>query len=232
MPTDTTAPPPPLPFPPGFFSRSDDGPDAIFYQPQRLVTHIDDRAIAAVTTLYRELGVTDRVLDLMSSWVSHLPPKPEHLTVLGMNASELAANPMADVRITKDLNADPILPFDDACFDDVVCCVSVDYLTRPIEVFAEVGRVLRPGGRFICTFSNRCFPTKAIRGWLMSDDSGHCAIVATYFALAGGFDDPIIDVRLQPGTGGDPLYAVWATSGPLGSSLDSTEVENLRRFGT
>ncbi len=79
---------------------------------------------------------------------------------------------MADERVVHDLNADPTLPFADESFDDVVCCVSVDYLTRPVEVFADVARVLRPGGRFVTTFSNRCFPTKAIRGWLANDDAG------------------------------------------------------------
>jgi hypothetical protein len=88
--------------------------------------------------------------------------------------------------------------------------VSVDYLTRPVEVFAEVGRVLRPGGRFVTTFSNRCFPTKAIYGWLANDEPTRCRIVETYFAESDAFDPATVDVRLAPGTGGDPLYAVWA----------------------
>ncbi|HYF47431.1 MAG TPA: SAM-dependent methyltransferase, partial [Acidimicrobiales bacterium] len=116
-------------FPPGFFDRQDDRPDVAFYGPDRFVTHIDDRAVAAVGELYAELGVTGRVLDLMSSWVSHFRDPPEQLTVLGMNANELAANPLAVERVVHDLNVDPVLPFDDGSFDDVVCCVSVDYLT-------------------------------------------------------------------------------------------------------
>jgi SAM-dependent methyltransferase len=197
-------------FPEGFFDRQDDGPDPSFYAPDRLVTHIDDRAIAAVGALYAELGVTGRVLDLMSSWISHFQDPPEHLTVLGMNQHELGANPMADDRVVHDLNADPVLPFFDGSFDDVVCCVSVDYLTRPIEVFADVARVLRPGGRFVTTFSNRCFPTKAILGWLANDEPTRCRIVATYFEASGSFAPATVDVRLHPGTGGDPLYAVWS----------------------
>ena len=109
------------------------------------------------------------MLDLMSSWVSHFRRPPRRLVAVGMNGAELAANPHAADWIVSDLNDQPTLPFDDDSFDDAVCCVSVDYLIRPIEVFAEVGRVLRPGGRFVVTFSNRCFPTKAIRGWLMSE---------------------------------------------------------------
>ena len=104
----------------------------------------------------------------MSSWVSHFRETPEALTVLGMNADELAANPQAAAWLVHDLNADPMLPFADDAFDHATCCVSVDYLTRPIDVFREVARVVRPGGLFVCTFSNRLFPTKAIRGWLGS----------------------------------------------------------------
>jgi SAM-dependent methyltransferase len=202
-------------FPPGFFDRGDPSPDPAFYRPLRLVTHIDDGAIAAVGALYDELGIgvtgDGEVLDLMSSWVSHFTSTPRRLTVLGMNDDELAANPQARARVVHDLNDDPLLPFADDAFDDAVCCVSVDYLVRPIEVFAEVARVVRPGGRFVCTFSNRCFPTKAIRGWLYSSDAEHGEIVAEYFRRAGGFDEPVIERRTPVGHVGDPLWAVRAT---------------------
>jgi SAM-dependent methyltransferase len=199
-------------FGPGFFDRADPSSDAAFYGPPRLVTHIDDGAIAAVGALYAELGVQGRVLDLMSSWVSHFATPPAQLVVLGMNAAELEANPLAAERVVHDLNADPSLPFDDASFDDVVCCVSVDYLVRPLEVFAEVARVLRPGGRFVTTFSNRCFPTKAIRGWLETDEAGRVEIVRRYFALTPGFDPPQAERRTgRRRWGGDPLDAVWAS---------------------
>jgi len=198
-------------FPPGFFDRADPSSDATFYSWPRLVTHIDAGAIAAVGALYDELGITGAVLDLMGSWVSHFRRSPAHLTVLGMNAEELAANPQARATVVHDLNADPRLPFASASFDAAVCCVSVDYLTRPVEVFADVARVLRPGGPFVCTFSNRCFPTRAIRGWLSSTDEGHCEIVAAYFRLAGGWDEPVVDRRTPASHAGDPLFAVWST---------------------
>jgi SAM-dependent methyltransferase len=197
-------------FPAGFFDRADDSADPEFYGPPRLVTHIDEGAIAAVGALYEELGLTGSVLDLMGSWVSHFRTAPAELTVLGMNPAELAANPQAAATVIHDLNADPTLPFEDGAFDGAVCCVSVDYLVYPLEVFAEVGRVLRPGGAFACTFSNRCFPTKAIRGWLANDDEQHCVIVATYFALAGSWSKPEAGLRTPPLHRGDPLYAVWA----------------------
>jgi SAM-dependent methyltransferase len=159
----------------------------------------------------------------MSSWVSHFRAPPRHLVGLGMNAAELAANPALAEHVVHDLNVDPALPFPDASFDDVTCCVSVDYLVRPVEVFGEVARVLRPGGRFVVTFSNRCFPTKAIRGWLATDDRGHLQIVAAYFAAADRFRDLRGERRPTP-PGGDPLYAVWAHR----SSGDGPEVDRDR----
>lgn len=197
-------------FPPGFFDRADDSDDAVFYAPPRLVTHIDDDAIAAVGELYEELGIDGDVLDLMSSWVSHFRTPPRHLRVLGMNRAELDANPAAVERIVHDLNADPRLPLPDECVDDAVCCVSVDYLTRPVEVFRDVARVLRPGGRLVCTFSNRLFPTKAIRGWLYADDDQHCAIVDAYFRQSQVFGPATVARRTPIDHRGDPLYAVWA----------------------
>lgn len=198
-------------FPVGFFDRTDPTPDDEFYRPPRLVTHIDEGAIAAVGALYDELDLGGaRVLDLMSSWVSHLRTAPAHLTVLGMNAAELEANAEADERMVHDLNADPTLPLPDGSFDAAVCCVSVDYLVRPIEVFSEVARVVRPGGVFACTFSNRCFPTKAIRGWLATDDDTHVAIVSDYFRRAGGWDEPTAERRTAHLHRGDPLWAVWS----------------------
>lgn len=198
-------------FPGGFFARADEEEDAHFYEPPRFVTHIDDRAIATVGQLYDELGIVGRVLDLASSWISHFPQAPDELVALGMNAQELAANAQATSWVVHDLNADPRLPFEDDRFDDAVCCVSVDYLTRPIEVFAEVARVVRPGGRFVCTFSNRCFPTKVIRAWLATDDAAHVQIVRRYFTASGGYDEPRDELRTPLDGSGDPLYAVWAT---------------------
>jgi SAM-dependent methyltransferase len=197
-------------FPDGFFARTDEAADDQFYSPVRLVTHIDARAIAAVGALYHELGIDGDVLDLMASWVSHFTAPPRRLTVLGMNASELDHNPMACARVVHDLNADPHLPFADASFDAAVCCVSVDYLVRPVAVFREVGRVLREGGVFACTFSNRVFPSKAIRGWLATDDAAHCAIVERYFELSGAFATATSRRCTPPGPG-DPLFAVWAS---------------------
>ena len=195
---------------PGFFDRQDGLPDDRFYDFPRFVTHIDEGAIAAVGALYEELGIDGEVLDLMSSWVSHFRRPPRRLTVLGMNRTELDANPDAEAKVVHDLNVDPVLPFVDDSFDDAVCCVSVDYLVRPIEVFRDVARVVRPGGRFLCTFSNRLFPSKAIRGWLHATDEQHCEIVQAYFRAAGIWGEPSVRRCTPIGHAGDPLFGVWA----------------------
>jgi len=189
----------------------DEGDDAVFYAPPRFVTHIDDDAIAAVGELYEELGIAGDVLDLMSSWVSHFRTPPRDLRVLGMNKAELEANRAATERIVHDLNADPWIPLPDQSVDDAVCCVSVDYLTRPVDVFRDVARVLRPDGRFVCTFSNRLFPTKAIRGWLYASDDDQCHIVTEYFRQSRGFGPATVSRRTTADHRGDPLFAVWAT---------------------
>ena len=197
-------------FPPGFFDRADGDDDGVFYAVPRLVHHLDEGARAAVADLYDELALGPRVLDLASSWVSHFRTPPGELTVLGMNATELARNPAATARIVADLNADPVLPFPGAAFDDAVCCVSVDYLTRPVEVFTEVARVLAPGGRLVCTWSDRCFPTKAVRGWLATSDEQHLDVVSAYFAAAAGWEPARRETRLARGGAGDPLWACWS----------------------
>ncbi len=213
------------PFPPWFFDRDDPAPDAVFYRPPRLVTHIDEGAIEAVGQLYADLRIDGsapeprRVLDLMSSWVSHLRSAPAELAVLGMNEAELARNPLATERIVQDLNDDPSLPFPDASFDAVLCCVSIDYLVHPVQVLAEAARVLRPNAPAVITFSNRCFPTKAVHGWLAADDDGHCRIVSEYLRLAGGFAVAEVSLRTPPagvaGYRGDPLYSVVARRLPI-----------------
>lgn len=176
----------------------------------RLVTHIDEGAIAAVTALYRELfppgGV---VLDLMSSWVSHLPEDVAYAQVIGhgLNADELAANPRLARSFVQDLNADLALPLDAGTVDAAGCCVSVQYLQAPVAVFREVRRVLRPGAPFVVTFSNRCFPTKAVAIWQALTGDDQARLVALYLERAG-FEPVEVRRAIPPGRGGDPLWAV------------------------
>ena len=200
--------------PPQLFRREDESPDPLFYVEPRFTVHLDDAAIAAVTAVYRELlPQGGEILDLMSSWRSHLPQDCAYARVvgLGLNAEEMSDNPQLDEYVVHDLNADTHLPFADASFDGAVCTVSVQYMIHPVETFVEVNRVLRSGAPFILTYSNRCFPSKAIAAWLATNDTQHATIIATYFHESGGWGDVYVQNR-SPRTGGysDPLYAVWA----------------------
>lgn len=199
------------PLPAAAFHRMDETPDEAFYAQPRFVTHIDGPAIAAVTQLYREsFPAGGQILDLMSSWVSHLPPEARYagVTGLGLNAAELAHNPRLTRRVVQNLNADPHLPFEAASFDGCGLCVSVDYLTDPVAVLREVGRVLRPDAPVVITFSNRCFPTKAVAIWHTLDDAGHVALVEELLRRAGNFREIRgLDRSPHPGRT-DPLYAV------------------------
>ncbi len=194
-------------------------PDEEFYRTPRLVTHIDEGAIAAVTQLYRELfPAGGEILDLMSSWVSHLPPEVEYRRVigLGMNEVELRRNERLDSYIVQNLNANPLLPLGSGEFDGAGICVSIDYLTRPVEALREVGRVLKTGAPLIVTFSNRCFPTKAVEIWHRLDDAGHMRLVEDYFREAGNFEDVRSLDRSPRRPFSDPLYAVVGRSaGPF-----------------
>ena len=197
------------------FRRIDEAPDEEFYQTPRLVTHIDDRAIAAVTQLYREFyPAGGEVLDLMSSWISHLPPevKYERVIGLGMNGVELRRNERLDSYVVQNLNTDPRLPFGSGEFDGAGICVSIDYLTRPVGVLREVGRVLKVGAPVVITFSNRCFPTKAVEIWHRLDDAGRVGLVEEYLREAGIFRDIQSFDRSPRRHFSDPLYAVVGRS--------------------
>ncbi|MEL7122741.1 MAG: methyltransferase domain-containing protein [Bacteroidota bacterium] len=196
--------------PEDLFKRQDESPDEEFYAMPRLVTHIDKHAIDAVTKLYRELLPPDGViLDLMSSWISHLPEDVNYQEVigLGMNEAELKANKRLTSYDIQNLNTHPILPYEDNQFDGATICVSVDYLIKPVEVIQEVGRVLKKDAPLIITFSNRCFPTKVIAIWLQLKDRERVALVKQFMELAECFD-PIHTLNRSPKRGRDPLYAV------------------------
>ncbi len=205
------------------FARLDPSPDWVFYQKPRMVHHLDAAALSQIAGLYgRLLPKGARILDLMTSWTSHLPSDlaPAQVTGLGMNDQELAANDLLAERVVQDLNLDPRLPFPEQAFDAVVCTVSVEYLTKPVEVFNEVRRVLRHGGRFVVTFSNRWFPPKVVKVWQDVHEFERVGLVLEYFLLAGGFAGlETWSLRGLPRPSGDkyadrlahsdPVYAVW-----------------------
>ncbi|KHG24340.1 ubiE [Gossypium arboreum] len=217
-----------FPFKDEDFQRFDETPDSLFYEAPRFVTHIDDAAIAALTKYYSEVfppsntpGVS--ILDMCSSWVSHFPKgyKQERVVGMGMNEEELKRNPVSTIflltfllvlteYVVQDLNLKPKLPFEDNSFDVITNVVSVDYLTKPLDVFKEMCRILKPGGLAIMSFSNRCFWTKAISIWTSTGDTDHALIVGSYFHYAGGFEPPqAVDISPNPGRS-DPMYIVFS----------------------
>ena len=200
-----------------WFEKADLTEDDFFYQMPRKVVHIDESAIAAVTALYRELLPEDgAILDLMSSWRSHLPMERRFRRVvgLGMNADEMADNRQLSEFVVQNLNAAPTLPFPANSFDAACCCVSVQYMQKPLAIFRAVAATLKADAPFVLTFSNRCFPSKAINLWRATSDEQHVQLVAVYFAAAGGWTAASwrlcndLDVHEH---GADPLYAVWAS---------------------
>ena len=198
--------------PPTAYIRDDESPDPQFYVVPRKVVHIDDGAIAALGRVYGELlPAGGQLLDLMSSWRSHLPEtlRPREVVGLGLNAEEMADNPQLTRHVVHDVNRDPRLPFDDEAFDAVTCAVSIQYVTHPLQLFRDVRRVLRPGAPFVVAFSNRCFPTKAVAVWLDTTDEQHVTLVRTYFDSSGGWTEVHAEDR-SPDGDWNPLYAVWA----------------------
>jgi SAM-dependent methyltransferase len=202
------------------FSRQDEADDANFYAVPRMVVHLDEKAVERVKDIVRRHmpPMNIRVLDLMSSFRSHLPDDRPYREIigLGMNATEMQANPQLTRFVVHDLNKLPQLPFSTGYFDAVINTVSIQYLTQPVLVHREVARILRPGGVSIVIFSDRMFPTKAVRIWREGDDEDHIALVQEYHRLSSGF----MNIQMERYAGGgsswfrsgpDPLYAVIAT---------------------
>jgi len=236
--------PPDSVFPDDAFSRLDEGDDAEFYATDRFVSHLDSTALDTVTDLVERLVPEGQstILDLMASWDSHLPKSLEGATVvgLGLNRNELERNEAVSECVVHDLNADPVLPFNDERFDAVLCTVSVDYLARPVEVFREVARVLKPGGLFLVVFSNRYFPPKVVKIWREASDEERVQLVKEYFRLCDAFHEPrdfVSAGRPRPagdryadsGLPSDPVYAVFADR--KGGSAATRQLQSLEAPG-
>ena len=239
------------------FSRADETDDAIFYARDRLVSHLDSRALSTIEGLIGQLIVEDQpvILDLMASWDSHIPRSlsPSRVVGVGLNESELAENPALSEYVIHDLNREPRLPCSEEAFDAVLCTASVDYLTRPVEVFRDVGRILKPGGLFLVIFSNRYFQAKVVKIWRDASEEERTYLVHGYFAESGHFGEPALfvsrgkprpeDDKYAPlGIPSDPVYAVYAdkrgasserptlTGDPFGETRYSAEqIEQRRR---
>ena len=199
---------------PRLFKREDEKADRVFYEQPRLLLHVDEQTSRALAGwLQTTLPPRGDILDLMSAYASHLPPGPHFRTVvgLGMNTIELRENPALTSGLIADLNARPVLPFRDRAFDVCLLSFSIQYLTKPVPVFAEIARVLKPGGTLHVAFSRRLFPTKAVAVWRAGSDQEHARLVALYVLAAGGFALPDFNCPLDGKSGFDPLYVVSAS---------------------
>jgi SAM-dependent methyltransferase len=199
-------------FPPEFFRRIDESDDELFYSQPRLVVHIDEGAIKKVGRLYaRLLPQEGAILDLMSSWRSHMPEqlRPARLVGLGMNRPEMEDNPALTEVVIHNLNQNPALPFAEGEFDGAVVTVSIQYMTRPLEIFRGVAKVLKPGAPFIASFSNRMFPTKAVAIWHSLGEFDRVRLVSRYFQQSGNFENmEVIDMSAPTEPPSDPIWAV------------------------
>jgi SAM-dependent methyltransferase len=237
------------------FSRLDESDDSIFYATDRFVQHLDSLALSTVEKIIQELVIeeTPAILDLMAGWDSHIPPpiQTEKVVGLGLNRNELSRNEALTDWVYHDLNKEPSLPFPDNTFDAVLNVVSVDYITRPLEVFREVGRILKPGGLYLVIFSNRMFEQKAVNIWRQLGEEERVVLVEEFFNRAGIFTSPEVFVskgKVRPkddkyahlGIPSDPIYAVYAEKVGAGPSkrpdlsliwplTDLPDLEELKR---
>jgi SAM-dependent methyltransferase len=237
------------------FSRLDESDDSIFYATDRFVQHLDSLALSTAEKIIQELVIeeTPAILDLMAGWDSHIPPpiQAEKVVGLGLNRNELSRNEALTDWVYHDLNKEPSLPFPDNTFDAVLNVVSVDYITRPLEVFREVGRILKPGGLYLVIFSNRMFEQKAVNIWRQLGEQERVVLVEEFFNRAGIFTSPEVFVskgKVRPkddkyahlGIPSDPIYAVYAEKVGAGPSkrpdlsliwplTDLPDLEELKR---
>jgi hypothetical protein len=201
-------------YPEGSFQREDETEDGLFYVQPRLVVHIDDQGVEAIARYFGSaLPPGGIILDLMSSWRSHMPEDLPigKLVGLGLNEVEMAENPQLDQAVVHDINSDPELPFGDGAFDAVVVTVSIQYIVSPVEVFRQVNRVLGEGGKLHVVYSNRMFPTKAVAIWKALDDTRRGQLIASYFHYSGGWGpSEALDIGSDQGLYVDPVYVVSA----------------------
>jgi SAM-dependent methyltransferase len=197
-------------FPPEFFDREDENEYRQFYAEPHFLELIDAAGRTTLTNLLQELLPEHAViLDLMASQRSHLPPELSCTVYgLGLNADEMVANPRLSDHTLQDINRDPALPFPDEMFDAVLCTASAEYLLHPVELFAEVNRVLRPDGVFVVTFSDHVIVQKVVQGWMELTEAQRVALIAAYFQLSEGWGQPATRVKALPDS--DPVFMVWA----------------------
>ncbi|MCP9809680.1 methyltransferase domain-containing protein [Cyanobium sp. HWJ4-Hawea] len=199
----------------------DSSEDQLFYAQPRFVQHLDGSFRQRLTQLYQDrIPARAVVLDLMSSWVSHLPEDGVYERVIGhgLNEQELVANKRLDSHWLQNLNLNQEIPLKSESVDVTLIVAGWQYLQYPEAVAAELLRITRPGGMVIVSFSNRMFFTKAPQVWADGSDKDHLSYVGEVL-LAQGWSKPEFlaeQTRAQGlkglvGGNGDPFFSVIAT---------------------
>ena len=200
------------PYPQDSFRKDDETDDELFYVEPRLVVHVDDNAINSIQSYYSKVFPENAiVLDLMSSWKSHFPKNKQFKKTigLGLNAIEMENNPGLDEFLVQNINVDPTLPFEANYFDAVVIVVSIQYVSKPIELFQEIARILKPDSSCHVIYSNRMFPTKAVWLWKALSDDMRAQLIASYFHSTNNFGKPEFKTITEVSDGSiDPVFVV------------------------
>jgi SAM-dependent methyltransferase len=185
--------------------------DRYWYDRPRLVHHSDAIFRSLVTQLYRErIPAGGTVLDLCSSWVSHLPPEVEYAKVVGhgLNAVELGENERLSQFFVRNFNKEPDeWALESDTFDAVLICCSVQYFQQPERVFSEIFRVLKPGGICIITFTHNLFYEKAVAAWRDGSMFSRTQLVKQYFMAVDGFTEPEALTSVSGGASLSPFEA-------------------------
>tara|TARA_Y100001968_G_C19149994_1_gene615706 strand:- start:39 stop:692 length:654 start_codon:yes stop_codon:yes gene_type:complete len=202
--------------------KEDNKDDEIFYSNPRFVYHLDKSFRNRLTSLYSEyLKPNTILLDLMSSWVSHLPENITFKKVLGhgLNKIELAANKRLDEYWVQNFNKDQILPLEDSSVDYCTLVAGWQYLQYPELISSELKRIIKPNGQLIISFSNRAFWQKSPRIWVEGSSLDRANYISAIL-VSQGWNVPtrIVDENTQAKLFGffnqqnDPFYAILATN--------------------
>ena len=200
--------------------KSDISDDEIFYQQPRFVHHLSDSFRTRLTTLYSEYLLNHHIiLDLMSSWVSHLPTNIRYKKVIGhgMNEAELSSNERLDRFFVQNLNKKQNMPIEDSSVDVGLIVAGWQYLQYPEKVSLELSRVIKSDSLLIISFTNRAFWTKAPNIWTYSSEEKRIEYVTSVLTSNGWRIEKILNEKTQDkklfgfySSESDPFFSVIA----------------------
>ena len=181
-------------------NKSDISDDEIFYQQPRFVHHLSDSFRNRLTSLYSEYLLNHYIiLDLMSSWVSHLPSNISYKKVIGhgMNEAELSSNERLDRFFVQNLNKKQNMPIEDSSVDVGLIVAGWQYLQYPEKVSLELSRVIKSDSLLIISFTNRAFWTKAPNIWTYSSEEKRIEYVTSVLTSNGWRIEKILNEKTQ-----------------------------------